>query len=193
MPTCLEIITSAYRKAGVMDAAGTLSASDGQVGLELLQEVYLDIVAKGSLGRLNEVNVTADYEALEMDRIIVTTEDAVEVTLPATYTDEDTGQERAPKDLTVVTVTDLRSDYRTLYIFDAIYGAWTRVDELALDDYAPLSHRFPAGLKAHVAIKRAAEDGMPLSAGIVREAAMMNLALSTRFDGPSRPVAIDFF
>jgi hypothetical protein len=193
MPTCLEIITSAYRKAGVVDAAGTLSASDGQVGLELLQEVYLDIVAKGSLGRLNEVNVTADYEAQEMDRIIVTTEDAVDVTLPATYTDEDTGLERTPKDLTVVTVTDLRSDYRTLYIFDAIYGAWTRVDELALDDYAPLSHRFPAGLRAHVAIKRAAEDGLPLSAGIVREAAMMNLALSTRFDGPSSPVAVDFF
>lgn len=193
MPTCLEIITSAYRKAGVMDAAGTLSASDGQVGLELLQEVYLDILAKGSLGRLTEVNVTADYEALEMDRILITTEDAVEVTLPATYTDEDTGLERAPKDLTVVTVTDLRSDYRVLYIFDAIYGAWTRVDELALDDYAPLSHRFPAGLKAHVAIKRAAEDGLPMSAGIVREAAMMNLALVNRFDGPSSPVAVDFF
>jgi hypothetical protein len=193
MPTCLEIITSAYRKAGVMDAAGTLSASDGQVGLELLQEVYLDILAKGFLGRLNEVNVTDDYEALEFDRVLVTTEDAVTVTIPLTYEDADTGEVRAPKDYAVVTVSDGLSDARQLYIFDAIYGAWSRVDELALDDYAPLSGRFPAGLRAHVAIKRAAEDGLPMSAGIVRDAATMNLALANRFDGPSRPVEVEFF
>lgn len=193
MPTCREIIASGYRMAGSRDAAATLSALDGTVGMELLQEIYLEMLSKGLFGRMTDVRITEDHTAEEQDRIFVDTADAVTVTIPDTIEDEDTGEDRAPRDYSVVTVTDGLSDSRQLYLFDAIYGAWTRIDALGLDDYAPLSGRFPAGMKAHLALKRAAEDGFQISPVIAREAAMMNLALASRFDSPALPVANTYY
>jgi hypothetical protein len=193
MPTCREIITSGYRMAGVKDAAASLSALDGQVGMELLQEIYLEMLAKGLFGRMADVRITANYTAEEQDRIFVDTADAVSVTIPDTIEDAETGEDRSPKDYAVVTVTDGQSDSRELYLFDRVYGAWTRIDQLTLDDYAPLSGRFPSGLRAHVALKRAAEDGFQVSPVLARQAAMMNLALASRYDSPASAISNNYF
>lgn len=194
MPTCSEIISSAFRKAGVRDAAATLTAVEGQVGMELLQELYDEWVSKGLFGRAADVLISADYTMEEGDRVLSNNgETDITITFPETVTDADTGEERPIKDYTVCIVSDVDSTLRRVYLYDSHYGGWTRLDSLTLDSFAPLSLRFPAGLKAHVALKRAAEDGFAANPVHAREAAMMNLALANRFDGPSAPVQNNYY
>lgn len=181
------------RKAGVRAAAESLSAEDGEVGMELLHEIYAEMVGKGFFGRTTDVVVTDDYEAQEQDRILVTTGDAVSVTLAATVTDADTGEVRPPKDYSLIIVADALSDGHQSYVYDALYGTWAPLTGLTLDSYAPLSHKFPAGLRGMVAIKRAAEEGLPVSPVHAREAAMMNLALASRYDSAAEPVSNTYF
>ncbi len=193
MPTCREIIASGYRMAGVKDAAASLAALDGQVGMELLQEFY-DGITNGLLGRMNDVIATADYTVEEFDRVLSDNGATdITITFPETVLDDETGEQRPVKDLSLVIVSDLDSTLRRSYLYDSHYGGWTRLDSLTLDDYAPLSLRFAAGLRAMVAIKRQAEDGFQAAPMHARAAAMMNLALASRYDSAAEPVLQTYF
>lgn len=193
MPTCREIIASGYRMAGAKDAAAALAALDGTVGMELLQEFY-DGLTNGLLGRMKDVVVTEDYTVEEFDRVLSDNADTdITITFPETVTDADTGEERPVRDLALVIVSDLDSTLRRSYLYDSHYGGWNRLDSLTLDDYAPLSLRFAAGLRAMVAIKRQAEDGFNPSPMHARAAAMMNLALASRYDSAAEAVSNTYF
>jgi hypothetical protein len=193
MPTVREIIASGYRMAGVKDAAASLTALDATVGLELLQEFY-DGITNGLLGRFNDVIVTEDYTVKEFDRVLSDNGATdITITFPETVTDDDTGEERPVKDLTLVLVSDVDTVLRRAYLYDSHYGGWNRLDSLTLDDFAPLSLRFAAGLRAMIAIKRQAEDGFTPSPMHARAAAMMNLALATRYDSAAEPVSNTYF
>jgi hypothetical protein len=183
MATCDELVKGAFRRAGISRDLDEVRPREMDRGLQVLQEIYLELVAGGAFGRFNDVAVDDDYTAEEQDRILVTTEDAVTVTLPETVTPED-GEERPPLDGSVVMVTDVASTTRATYIYDAAYAAWTLIEGLTLSGFAPLSIRYRSGLEAKLAVRLSEENGMAVTPELRRQEAQGTLALLHRFDAP---------
>lgn len=140
MATCRDIVTSAYRMAGVIGLASEPNAEELAFGLSALQSIF-DRVADGR--DYMPVLTSGTYEAGENERI----RGASAVTLPTTITDD--GAERAPKDLAFVQY-DLGAGYVT-YACDR--GAWVRLDALAYGDPAPFASRNRDGLSALLALE----------------------------------------
>lgn len=183
MATCDELVRGAFRRAGISLDLAEVRPREMDRGLQVLQDIYLELVAGGAFGRFNDVAVDGNYEAEEQDRILVTTVDAVTVILPETVTPED-GEERPPLDGSVVMVTDVASTIRETYIYDAAYAAWTLIEGLALSGFAPLSIRYRSGLEAKLAVRLSEENGMAVTPELRRQEAQGALALLHRFDAP---------
>lgn len=193
MATCREIITAAYRRAGILGRAATPSAQDGSRGLEVLQGWYEGLIGSGAFGRQNDAAISADYTAAEQDRIILTAVTAVQVTLPDTVADADSGVTRPIRDGSIITVADLYSDDRFAYVYDSAYGAWTPIYALTLDNWAPLSARHRRGIVGNLAVLLADESGLPVSPVLALEARSGLAAMLMRTDAPARPVRAEYF
>lgn len=188
MATCSELVKGAFRRAGISRDLDEVRPREMDRGLQVLQDVYLELVAGGAFGRFNDVLVDDDYAAEEQNRILVTTEAAVTVTLPETVDDDLVG-DRPPLDGSVIMVTDVASTTRATYIYDAAYAAWTLIEGLAIGDFAPLSVRYRSGLEAKLAVRLSEENGMAVTAELRRQEAQGTLALLHRFDAPERSSA----
>lgn len=193
MATCEELIKGAFRRAGVSRDVDEVRPREMTRGLQVLQDIYLELVAGGAFGRFNDVAVDADYTAEEQDRILVTTEDAVSLTLPETVTDADTGIVRPPLDGSAIAVTDVASTSRRTFIYDSADGAWSFIEELALSDYAPLSVRYRSGLEGRLAVRLSEENGIAVTPQLLRQEAQGMLALLHRFDAPRVETQANYF
>lgn len=187
MATCDELIKGAFRRAGVSRDLDEVRPRELDRGLQVLQDLYLDMIASGGFGRLKDVAVDADYTAEEQDRILVTTTDAVTITIPETI-DDDLAEDgvRPPLDGSVVAVTDVASTTRATYVYDAGYAAWTLIEDLELSSFAPLSVRYRSALEARMAVLLAEENGMPVTAELRRQEGLGRLSMMQRFDAPDR-------
>lgn len=185
MATCDELVRGAFRRAGISRDLAEVRPREMERGLQVYQDLLLELIAGGAFGRFNDVLVDDDYAAEEQDRILVTTEDPVTVTMPETVTPED-GEERAPLDGSVIMVTDVASTTRRTYVYDADYAAWTLIEDLALSSFAPLSIRYRSGLEAKLACRLSEENGMAVTPELRRQEAQGTLALLHRFDAPER-------
>lgn len=193
MATCEELIKGAFRRAGITSDVDEVRPREMTRGLQVLQDIYLELVAGGAFGRFTDITVEESYTAEEQDRILVTTEDAVTITLPETVTDADTGDVRPPLDGSVVAVTDVASTTRRTYIYDSAYAAWTQIEDLALSSFAPLSVRYRSGLEARLGVRLSEENGMAVTPELRRQEAQGFLALLQRFDAPRVETTANYF
>lgn len=192
MATCSDLIKGAFRRAGISRDLDEVRPREMDRGLQVLQDIYLELLGGGAFGRLNDVTVSADYTALEQDRVLVTTQDAVTITLTATTNDPSDGV-RPPLDGAAIVITDVASTSRETYIYDAAYAAWTDIDALALDTFAPLSIRYRSGLEARLAVRLSEENGFAVTPELRRQEAQGILALLHRFDAPERETQANYF
>ena len=198
MATCSDLIKGAFRRAGISRDLDEVRPREMDRGMQVLQDIYLGLIGSGAFGRMNDVVVTADYDAEEQDRILVNTGDDVTVTLPATVDDAyaENGV-RPPRDGTIVIVTDALSTARKTYIYDATSdvaaGMWSAVEDMELSTQAPLAVRYRAGLEARMAVRLSEENGMAVTPELRRQEAQGIGALLHRFDAPERATQPDYF
>jgi hypothetical protein len=194
MATCRDIIKAAFKRARISGDLDEVSPREMARGLQVLQDVYLGLVGSGAFGRFNDVLVTAAYTAKEQDRILVNTESAVSITYPQTVADEAAeGGYRPPRDGAAIMTTDVYSTDIVIHIYDAAYAAWTLVEGLTLDSYAPLAVRYRAGLEARLAVRLAEEHGVAVTPELRRQEGQGILALVSRYDAPRRDLEAAFF
>lgn len=178
MATCVEVITAAARRAGVIDRRRSIDSSDAGRLLELLEDQYLQWAAAGMFGRLTDVLVEDDYTAEEQERVVVNTASSVVVTMPATVDDDLTGDTRPPKSMAMIMVTSAYSDFQETCVYDAGFGNWVKFENLTLGGYAPLSATNKTAVVAALAVKVCDEYGLPVSTLLTREHGRGMLALT---------------
>lgn len=193
MATCRQVIYSALRKigAGVDEGNPAAKPYPAQIGLELLQSLYRESVASGLFGRLTDVTVSADYEAKENERIHNSSDDDIEITLPATIVDAVTGETRVPINRAVVQVS---GDTPVTYIYSHLINDWIAIDDLTLNSEAPLSEQGVNGLACWLAVLLADDGfGATPSAETIRVAARFRGAQALRYDAARVPAEVEFF
>lgn len=194
MATCSDLIKAAFKRARISGDLDEVLPREMARGLQVLQDVYMGLIGAGAFGRFSDVIVTADYSAKEQDRILVNTEDAVTITYPVTVEDDSAeGGVRPPLDGAVIMTTDVYGVDIVAHVYDAAYAAWTPVEGLALDDFAPLSRRYRAGLEARLAVRLAEEHGVAVTPELRRQEAQGILALVSRYDAPRRDLEATYF
>jgi hypothetical protein len=140
MTTCRDIITYALQRTGIVALGRDPKANEAANGLIVLQGMYDDMIAAGTLGELTDVYKTADYTAKEFERIYA---DGATITLPDLITDD--GDTRHPRDLAVIAVND--GTLKT-YVWE---NSWTALFGLTLDSDAPFATRGKDGLACWLA------------------------------------------
>jgi hypothetical protein len=160
MTTIRETVRSALRKVGALTRGAEPSSSQARDGLEAFQSLLLEWVDNGKFGRLTNVIASADYEASEQERVV---SGGFTITLPDTVVDDDTGETRPPKDLSLVVVVTAGAAPQ-VNLYDADRGEWVRLDTLEVADDAPLAGRGSDGLASCLAKRLAEEYGPPLGA-----------------------------
>lgn len=147
MATCRDIVTLGLRQAAIIGLDETPTDGEATHGLKVLQSYYDNLFKSGPLKPLVRKYADADYTANEREH--VTAFDAgVTVTIPDTFTDQETQKTRAPIELATVVVSTGGSE--TNYVFST--GAWESASGLTLSSTAPLSGRDEMGLAADFAL-----------------------------------------
>lgn len=175
--TVRDVITLALKKLGVLRAGGVASAADAEDARESLLSQYQEWINQGTFGRIESINlanVVANPVTAGLNQHInITTADSVTVDLPTTVSYDywwtwrpcrdygwgknvpvgaDTSN-NVPRDRSVIRITDEFNTDRATYVYDGTIQRWMRVDELALNDEAPLSQRGYDGLASVLAMR----------------------------------------
>ena len=212
MQTNRDIITSALKKLGVLRAGG--SASDGAAtdALSSLSSYYQELITNGTCGRVRNIPISRSFDGNSgvNQHINVLTEDSVVIDLPSVVPYDywntwrpwrdygwglnipfggDDG-DNVPPDKSVVRITSEFNSDRATYIYDGTIQRWMRIDELTLDDEAPLSARNSDGLAAVLALRLADQYGdtlisqaTPMAANRYKMALVMNYGNSESYCG----------
>lgn len=168
---CLDIITRAMRRIGVL-AAGQLPTDDEtEDALEALKAIFLRAVSEGALGELSDVLAeTGDFEAEEFTRVFRYDAETTSITLPEIVTDDCTGEARAPRDKAVIAIADQFTASTVTYIYDGDEKQWLPVETMTATSKAPLASRDVTGIAAYLAVELADEYGQPLGEATVMAA-----------------------
>lgn len=177
METCRNIVSRALRMAGIVAKGRDPKAAEMTDGMFALQSTYDSMFVGGMFGKLRDVAVFEDYEALPGERVFV---DDGTVTLPAMG-----GYEcRTIRDLAPLEINDASG--RKVYIWDRT--GWTRLDNLGETDEAPLAHRGAEGLAACVAMQIVEDYGQAPTGMMVAKAGSFRTNLRLRW-GAQQDVA----
>ena len=187
MTNCLQILTTALRRIGVL-GAGQLP-DDDQVAdhLETLKAIYLRLVNDGTFGRLSDVITleNVDHLAIPMTRIAAL--DPSRVILPETISCG--GRETAPQDGSVIVIVHRTTRQTQTYIYDSGSHDWCQIDHLQPTDAAPLAYRDSIGLACLLATESAEEYGQEISELTVRNAMSFRTSLTHDYSrGDDSPV-----
>lgn len=181
MTTCRDIVTRAYRMAGIIGLSESPETSEAEEGLVALQSMFDTWVAGGMFGRLTDVYKTAAYTAREGER--VHTSGSPTITIPSTYAqDGEEGTDRTPYDLSLIEVQDGAT--RNVWVYDR--SAWVDLKGLTLSSTCPFAERGESGLAACLAITLADTFGAPIGRSVSSAAAAYRQALSYKL-GSERP------
>lgn len=187
-PTCREIISEALEENGMRGLGDTADAAEAARGLTRLQAMWNAGVEQGLFGRVEEYLADANYTAEEGQRIYSA---GYTITLPTTIVDEDTGEDRRPRDFAMVQVVNASTDPQ-ISLYDAHEAEWKRIDNLDLDTECPFGRRYRHGLVAALAVLL-----QPLGGQIGDitgfYSASLRTALSLRQSAPRRPADVDFY
>lgn len=182
--TVRDIITDAGERAGLIaDGGFSLRPSEANRALRVLQRLVLNL--PGANWWI-EVDTDEDYTAGENERIRVTVDSPVSVTVPDTFASSNRVlwccnqitlacsdyENRAPKDGARVHLSDLYSDGKATFFYRGDIAQWTRADELTLDSECPLSAEFDEGLAAMLAVRLGVVNPVTLAMAQAAEAKM---------------------
>ena len=174
MTTCRDIITQALYRAKVTAVGDEPEAEVADSGMFMLQDLYDSYFASGHFGGLNDVYASADYTALENDRIV---SNGYTITRPTSF--EEDGALRTIKDLTPLQVDSAR------YIWE---GDWTALDGLTLNSIAPLASKGAGGLSCFLTMRWAGTFGGELAADVVRRGRQFNSIILGANNTAAEPV-----
>jgi hypothetical protein len=167
--TVRTLVQRSLRMLGVVGPVDAASSEDASIALETLQTLLKQYIAQGVFGPLTDVAVTAAYEAGENERVANLSGGVVTITAPATIEDEDTGEDRAPYDRSVIVIVG-----GDQMIYDDAQGDWIEVDELTLDSAEPLA---TFNLAAPLAVELAPQFGFDPMASVIANAVRTRAAL----------------
>ncbi|SLK03745.1 hypothetical protein [Novosphingobium mathurense] len=179
MATCRDVVSKAYRLAGIVALGDDPTADEADLGMEALQSMFDTWVSGGMFGRLTDVYKTAAYTALEGER--VQTSGSPTITIPTTYAEDgQAGTDRPPYDLALIEVQD--GSTRNRWLYDR--SGWVDLVGLTLNSTCPLADRGLNGFAACLAEEIAGPFGdiparLRLSASGFRQAISYKLG-STR-------------
>lgn len=200
MCTCQALIKRALRMLGELPSGREPPANEAAEAMEALQGLYRHLVSIGTLGRLRDVLISANYTAHENERVINTSGGAITITLPTTIDDRnDYGSGtaapydygfvgcgngvRAPRDRSVVIKA---GPTPSVWLYDADLATWVEIDGLVLTDEAPFSQKLETGLAALLANHIVAEyRDTPAPANVLVGSAQCMSALLNRPDSPA--------
>lgn len=195
------------RKLGRLGAGRTARTADAEDALEALKGLYKSWIASGAFGRLSDVVPTTSFTAGENMRIFRNSDAVASITLPelvpaygdplpydrerdasyTNYSDVD-GQNRPPRDGSVVQIVDAMADPQTTttYLYDGSIRSWQALDALTLDSTAPRSYDDPEGLAACVAAEIADTFGLEIPGSTFRQAVRFQSTIGSAFSRPSQ-------
>ncbi len=176
MPTTLDVIMLAMKQARVLAPGETPSDDEGHDGLALLQGLYDGWWTGGMFGQLYDTILEASDTAAPFDRVQHAS--TVTVTLPTTV-EQDEGS-LPPFDLSPIELFNTTTSTLSRYLFDATRGGWVNINNLAIDDEAPLASRGLDGLAACLAMSFAEMFGEQLGPMTARRAGLFKQALSMK-------------
>lgn len=201
MATCSSLINRALRKLGRLGAGRDARTNDAQDALDVLRGLYTSWIASGALGRLQDVIAKGDLTAYENMRVIRPTDVTAEITLPDfvpkyanrclpygalwPYTlDNRQWDARPPRDGAVIAVIDQATGTEQTWIYDGTLKLWASINDLTINDNAPLSSADPDGLSAVLAVQIADQFGADVSPITVAAANRYQQQLTHRYSMP---------
>jgi hypothetical protein len=191
MATCRDIIKRAMRRLQLVASGREPKAAEAADGLIALQELYTSLISTGALGALNPLEISADYEALEWQRITNTSGAPVTITLPESIEDSYAeGGFRSPRDRAVVMIAGASP---ATWIYDAGLGAWVQIEALTLDSEAPLSTYLAGGLSAMLAVNIADEYGVEIPPSTALAARSFMATVTGRHLEQRQPLETTYF
>lgn len=213
--TCTQILVGAARKLGVLAIGRSLTAPQGESGMEMLQSLYLELVGQGVFGRMIDTLVTdSSYDAHENERVICDRTVTTVVNLPSEISAEwipnqgyiggpfDYGWSnsasstwpRAPHDNAIIQIADQNNaDNGETHVYDAPRASWVEITALALNSTAPLSERYGEALKALMAEKWAPDFNVAPPPTLAAQVATAKSLLSHRYDRNARAAVGCYF
>lgn len=192
MTTISDIISRGVRQLGARPLGDVASAEELQEGLEAFQGTMRTLFP-GT--HLTDVLISANYTAGENERITDTSGSAV-ITKPATLTDPQTGETRAPRNGALIEICSATSPTRYIYVSEL--AAWKALSGLALSDESPLGPEHDEGLAAMMAVRLAPDlqqPNVPQWAVALAEAGRRNIRqrFRQRFTVTTDPLLLNVF
>lgn len=189
MVTCRDIITSAMRQSNTLALGEDPEPEESEDGLFMLQGMYDSLVPL--FGKLSDVVAASDYDANPFERVRYAT--GTTITLPDTI--NDAGTDYPPFDLSYIETIDATAGTRAQWVYEAARGAWVALNDLTLDDTAPLSTRGRNGLAALLSVYWADQytNEGDIPASVKMNAAMFRGSLATKYGGDRSATAAEYF
>ncbi len=209
---CRDVVNGALRKLGRLGAGREPRVADQTDALTALKGVYTSFIAAGTFGRINDVApLGVEFTADRAWHVYRESDATLTVTLPENQVyDEDLGDAaeygsrwvppaysaslggRAPRDGTVVRITDDVTGITKDFLFDGDYRAWVSIGDLQLDDEAPLSRRNAEGLRGYLATQVADEFGADVGPSTIMLAKQFAGQLAQGWSRPRTQVLAEY-
>ncbi len=162
--TVADTVRDAYRLGGLLGPGEEPTPNEESLAIRHLQTL---ILALPGMQHWTEVETAEDYTAGENQRVRVTTQDAVTVTVPDAVTSARTVlwccnqtelvcegyDDRAPQDGARVSIADVYSDDHATFYYRADIAQWTLATSLARASEIPLSADMDRYLAAILAVQ----------------------------------------
>lgn len=209
MTSNLDIIKKGMRKIHVLASGAEPTSQQAADAMDALQDLIVETIGQGSLGRLYDVLATSNVTAMEWTRIRASA--GVVVTLPTTITQAianswpwgwpnaygdgpDYGwwyvggwncYPRPPFNLAPVVVVD-STGKETASLYIANKGAWVTITDLRQQDQFPFATDMENGFAAMLAERLVDDYAQELGAQTAKQAAWCRYALATKFNSRDR-------
>lgn len=206
MATNLDIIKRAMKKLHVLPSGQDPTSAQASDGMDALQSLIVELIGQGSLGRLNDVLATSDYEAREWERVTHTSSQTI--TLPTEISASSCAYDygfsggypdyavsnnysgtRPPMDRAPIVTINKTTNVARYNIYRAYTGEWVEVLDLDDQDDFPLADYLEDGFAALLAERMVDDYDGTLGAETKRQANACRMMLATKPDSQSRNTA----
>lgn len=193
MTTCTALVTSAFRRAGIIAATATPASGDTTIGLERLNGMYLKWLGSGLLGQLTDYYLASGAYTIKENQRVYKKVAAGAITYPTFVVDDITGVTRPIKDGSLVVVVDVTTNTPIIKIYDAMFARWDNAYNLVAADVAPMTGRHEEAVKNCLATELCDEYGFVISTMLAHNAALGRLAMMSRHENPRTGQKTEYF
>ncbi|PTW45591.1 hypothetical protein C8J25_107276 [Sphingomonas faeni] len=179
---CIDIISRALRRIGVVAGGELPTDIEAQDALETLKSIYARLLTEGAFGEITSTIPASAYTAGENERVIISTLAVTDVELPETITE--CGRERPVRDGAIIVIANHLTNQTTTYVRDGQANVWCDMDNLDLTSAAPLSRRDAIGLSSYLALELCDEYRQQPSEITIRNAARFTMGITHNWSEP---------